>query len=448
MKIIDSIDYIDEVFLKASNEVSLENAKGYFNSFLTNGSYVDLSDEGQRDLLCSGDKDACNLFCDETKKNSLFGKLPIEDTIIQITKYALIKSYDDNRIPGVQEFKNFRNLLNPWCMDNKPHDEEIKIEGIQKPFKDTIKKGHANEFRMFLNISNNRTLISRLVNAFIDCRYRAIDETGEIVDHYNPSERLPDKGIRELVSYLTPTGAKNKVSSVSFGITNFIQKVRLKKQAILQQGSFKSGKELYAMFRSGKSKNSSEVGSIIRRHPENKSFKLMAIAENRNNKNMSAKYALEKLNEWFSNLDESYYEDDESLKELFKNEVCRINYELLRMPGLSEIDLSVAITGKTQTMIYSFGKVSAYQNINGIVFPINKYNVALGTESGIMASLNGPRSINNSYVELMLLTNEADYYLSEAKQLHTPTKPISKIKSMKRIDTRKPMAMAINERCA
>ena len=29
MKIMDSIDYIDEAFLKAKDEVSLEKAKGY-----------------------------------------------------------------------------------------------------------------------------------------------------------------------------------------------------------------------------------------------------------------------------------------------------------------------------------------------------------------------------------------------------------------------------------
>ena len=456
MELVDSIERIDEAFIKAFNsycknystsqsEVSemdcdsqarkeaFELAKTDLVMHLMGRIYVsnewvfDPDDLMDTPLIVENSEN-------EIRKNASFGMLPVHDSLIQIVKYALIMSYGSEKVPSTSFFRMFRDLM---LVSKKETGETFTIEIDDKKYTGSFPKFNPDLFRSMTNLLNNENALRALINAFVECRYRGLIDI-DMLDRYTPNERTNNEDIDKFLPLLLPTGELDEPIPVLKRIANFIQGKKIEFGQKLQQVTMREGKDLRAIIRHS---NEEKNGALLKRHPRNKNFKMMAITKSTNN---VTNYVMNMVNEWFSKLDPSFYEDEENLKIVFRNKLRIINYELMQH-SYPQVDLSVALFGRKKTMVFSFGDYNIY-SIEGHRFTSGTVlkTISLGTSDSENVINASPVEYSNDYDRLCLLSSEADYQLSN--HFVEQKNPKRYLRKLRCSETKKSFAAAFYDR--
>ena len=460
MELVDSIERIDEAFIKAFNSY----CKSY-NTSQSEVSEMDCDSQARKeafelaktDLVMHlmgriyvsnvGVFDPDSLMDmplivedseNEIRKNASFGRLPVQDSLKQIVKYALIKSYDSKNISGVDYFGIFRDLM---LVSAKEPEEAFTVEIDSKKYIGRFPKFKPDLFRSMSNLLNNENALRRLINTFVECRYRGLVDI-DMVDSYKPDSITSNEDINKFLPVLLPTGELDEPIPVLKRVSNFIQGKKIELGQKLQQVTMREGKDLRAIIRRS---NEEKNGALLKRHPRNKNFKIMAIAKSTNG---VSNYVINMINTWFSRLDPSLYEDEENLKTVFRNKLRIINYKLVQHNS-SPVDLSVALVGRKKTMVFSFGDYNIY-SIEGHRFTSGTVlkTIALGTSGSENVINASPVEYSNDYDRLWLLCPEADYQLSNhsVKPLVEQKKSKKLLRRLKGSETEKSFVAAFYDR--
>lgn len=431
IKIMDSIDYIDEAFKRGSEKYSFDELKTFFLSYMKGERFV------SADCIFSsfGDESPVLFKPDEmeTNKEKLFGNLPIQDTLTQIMKYALIKSYSTASDP--EEGKLLEALKIPISIVTIGNQWNKGInrgkgyrDSVVEAYEDPTIKG-SSIINSIIRELRKKDFVSVLLEAFVNYRYRGFEKTGEIKDEYNPNQKVEDDEINRALTFLVPTGIENKDEEAIFGVKNFFMRRWNNYRLKLQERTDRLGKNLYASIRKLPSIYGVKEGATIKKHPKNRKFKMLAIAETRQGKIDVANFVLTRLNEWFTNLDPKYYSDPESLKVLFQNIVYKINCEIKENTG-EKTSLSTAIVGKDKTLVYSLGETRAitYRNVP------DRPTCRLGSMCEVDID-EGPICIDNdSYNNMYLFSKDALEFLQYKGALSSEP-PKNCIKMLRRLDS-------------
>lgn len=278
-----------------------------------------------------------NDLTDEEKKliDKYFTNIDKETFINEIAKHSLkVAGSNDKNI----SYKHVSNKFLNELIEYKVAREDI-IKFLQKD----------NVSLMFLIV------------AFIEQRYYSNMDLEEI-------EKVENQCAKNYLYYLEPTNSNNPVISNLGKVRNLLfNKNRcdlLNNRQIKQNHvDYSLGKELFATMDIGNVKENQEDGSLIVEHPNNKKFKLLAVADGISysfSGEKASNYALASVLKWFENLDESYYDDLESLETLLINKLKQINVELRDNKDGRGTTFTCAIVGNDKTLISSIGDSRAY----------------------------------------------------------------------------------------
>lgn len=141
------------------------------------------------------------------------------------------------------------------------------------------------------------------------------------------------------------------------------QDIIMNKQYEINNKEYSLGNDLYAIIDRGASCLSQEDAVLLLKHPNNKDFKLIAVADGDSSKSYgeeASNYVLNSIINWFENLDSNYYNNIEELKKKVEKILDIINSELLLSHNGNATTIALAIIGKNDTLISSIGDSKIY----------------------------------------------------------------------------------------
>lgn len=133
-------------------------------------------------------------------------------------------------------------------------------------------------------------------------------------------------------------------------------------QITLQKSSYTLGKTLEGASNVGKRRTNQEDSYLILEHPKDENIKLLAVADGvggEANGEQASNYLLKRLIPFFEMLPKKYFEDVEYLKELFNQELYKINEEMVKQ-RTGSTTLSLALVLKDKTLIFNAGDSGIY----------------------------------------------------------------------------------------
>lgn len=370
---IVSLEEIDNIVVHLSRNIEPDISKLIFRLYLNN-------EQIGNDYLLS-------------KAQEAFGNLSKEDIKLLIMKYALVKSFDEENTQENKIFKTIYKMLNQnkW-QKTRESQKGIVLNGKEQKLIDipSDKKTYLQD--SISNIFNEQDLMKVLVTAFLETRYKVVDDKITVNNSYNPDSELITPEVSEYISYLTPTGKGNDNLSIVNRIRRFSEAKKLYNQRFTFKGYNHIGKDLFASF----NQKTSGKGTLLSKHHDNSDFKLIAISESKNSED--ANYALQRIQEWFDNIDSEFYSREKELEILINNLLSRINYEL--KDKSIKAKMAIAVVGKDKTFTASFGNASSY---------VLKESIALRREPNTkeLGSINNDEIIinvlPNNYTNIVLL---------------------------------------------
>ena len=308
------IEKIDEAILKMKDNYSKYEIYSLVIKYLTSNN---LSDE------------------DNNLLNEYFANVSKEDFINELAKHSLkVAGSSDKNISYKHVSQKFLNEL----IEYKIAREDI-VKFLQKD-----------------NIS-----LMFLIVAFIEQRYYSNLNMDEL-------EKIEDGYAKNYLYYLEPTNSKKTQTSSLGKVRNLL--FNKNRNDVLSSGQIKRnhvdyslGKDLFATMDVGSVKENQEDGSLIIEHPNNRKFKLLAVADGISynfSGERASNYVLASILKWFEELDECYFNDIESLERLLINKLKQINFELRDNKDGRGTTFTCAIVGNNKTLVSSIGDSRAY----------------------------------------------------------------------------------------
>ena len=241
------------------------------------------------------------------------------------------------------------------------NDKNISYKHVSNKFLNELIEYKVDREDIIKFLQKDNVSLMFLIVAFIEQRYYSNMDLEEI-------EKVENQCAKNYLYYLEPTNSNNPVISNLGKVRNLLfNKNRcdlLNNRQIKQNHvDYSLGKELFATMDIGNVKENQEDGSLIVEHPNNKKFKLLAVADGISysfSGEKASNYALASVLKWFENLDESYYDDLESLETLLINKLKQINVELRDNKDGRGTTFTCAIVGNDKTLISSIGDSRAY----------------------------------------------------------------------------------------
>lgn len=141
------------------------------------------------------------------------------------------------------------------------------------------------------------------------------------------------------------------------------QDIIMNKQFEINNKEYSLGKDLYAMIDRGANCLSQEDAVLLLKHPNNKDFKLIAVADGDSSKSYgeeASNYVLYSIINWFENLDSTYFNNIKELKKIVEKRLDIINSELILSHNGNATTIALAIIGKNDTLISSIGDSRIY----------------------------------------------------------------------------------------
>ncbi len=277
-----------------------------------------------------------------------FDGITRDDLIREIAKYALQVAASKENIPNSHFCKAFFKELK---------EKNIPKEGIVEYLK------------------NNGLLLCYLTIEFATQRYEKNVDPKKL-------ETVNNKEIKKYIYYLGKTNTSNVKTSPFGKIHNLLfnktkQDIILNAQCKKKNLDYEVG-DLYASMNQGK-KVKQEDRVILLEHPNNKEFKLMAIAdanENRGSLDSTSNYIILSLMRWFESLNPLLFEDIDYIEELLNNKLKQINMEMIDSKK-GNSSLACIIIGKDKTLVSTIGNSRVYKEKEGKIEKLNKENTLL-----------------------------------------------------------------------
>lgn len=110
-------------------------------------------------------------------------------------------------------------------------------------------------------------------------------------------------------------------------------------------------------------RDNQEDAALLVVHPKNNKFKMMVVADGVGGflkGEEASKMLVNQIQEWFENLDASYYENPEAIEDAIKNKLNEINYNIYENGGLAATTFCGAIIAKYKTIVANVGDSRAY----------------------------------------------------------------------------------------
>lgn len=162
-------------------------------------------------------------------------------------------------------------------------------------------------------------------------------------------------------------------------LNNCLQQVLDGSQIKYKHNEYALDGNLFATQDIGKKRRNQEDSTLIMTHPQNNSFKLLAVADGMGGEEYGEKasnYTLMALSKWFQSLPLLYYENHDILYHQLKQIVRQISAEVANKFGsknhISGTTLVCAIVGRNVTTIVNVGDSRAYAYKNGELNLITK----------------------------------------------------------------------------
>ena len=272
-----------------------------------------------------------NNSCEEDahRADIAFRRLPRHDIIIQIIKYALIESY---KLPESKKIASFDELRKRFEED-KRLSQDCPLDGV---INDVINK------------LQNTLLFDSLLDSFIKCAM-------ELSYEYDPNFRPNNKDMKDLIDCLTPTGKSNieykkKVSFLEPLINPSRYDVLTKKQLKVRRREYSLGRHLRAVIAKKQDYKSNDRGTVLLRHPDDRQFLLLAMAQSKTAMIDYSNYSLTYLTHWFERLDSGYSSNAQEMEKLLEYAIQRAKINSKRI-CCSSLQLGVAVVCDAQTVI-------------------------------------------------------------------------------------------------
>ena len=151
-------------------------------------------------------------------------------------------------------------------------------------------------------------------------------------------------------------------------INNCREDVLSGKQIALQESNYNIS-NMYGASNVGKKRNNQQDSYVILEHPQNKEFKLLAVADGMGGHasgEIVSNHTVKKLIEWFEKQDSSIMDDMDYTKSLIDDYLNNILDDLPSEKALNGgTTLVVALVGKDETLIVNVGDSRAYTMKNG-----------------------------------------------------------------------------------
>lgn len=225
----------------------------------------------------------------------------------------------------------------------------------------SLKRNHVPYNKVLEYLNNDEKTLCELTVSFAEQRYNSdIDQA-----FFN---KVDDDELRKYIYFLEPTNSMEakkshlgKIRNLFFNRSKFdvIDNAQFNKH----HKDYRLSDDLFASTDMGKKQMTQEDAVLILEHPKNKKFKLLAVADGSSDNRCGDKasnYVLRSMLNWFEDLDLSYYENLDDLKELINNKLRQINVELLENKDGRSTTFTCAIVGKDKTLISSIGNSRAY----------------------------------------------------------------------------------------
>lgn len=306
---------VDRVYNLLENFTDEEKAKELFEKYL-------LSEQ-------------INNFTDETKTKIVFKSITKNEVISQIARHALVYSCVGFNESYNQDFVNFKNNLKE---KNIEYDKVIDY------------------------LLDNKEELRKIIKGFVEQRYNKIYQ-------HRMNTGYKDEEVKRYIMSLDSCGKSDYKPSVIGRIHNLLfnnnrYDVFTNNQINIMHKKYSLGKELYASIDRGNGYLSQEDGVIIDNHPDNKRFKLIAVADgdsSRKHGEHASNYVLKKLTKWFEGLDPNYYNNPNELRILLIKKLEELNVELLCNEMDNATTIAVALIGNVKTVISTVGDTRIYQ---------------------------------------------------------------------------------------
>lgn len=151
-------------------------------------------------------------------------------------------------------------------------------------------------------------------------------------------------------------------------INNCREDVLSGKQIVLQESSYNIG-NMYGVSNVGKKRKTQEDSFVILEHPQNKEFKLLAVADGmggHKSGEIVSNHVVKKLIEWFERQDSSLMNDMNHAKTLINEYLHTILDDLPSEKALNGgTTLVTALVGKNETLLVNIGDSRVYTMKNG-----------------------------------------------------------------------------------
>jgi len=355
-----------------------------------------------------------------------------EDILIQIIKYALImsdnkeaieiapaftvlkKSFISRMQNGEEDYENQSSTLSrKEIIDLLSNREENgkSTSLLKKAFLSRMQGTNENLEKALSSILARDNMIDLLVDGFFECNFERKLE-------YDPEHRTDNAQVNELIDFLKPTGKKNYESRFP-GVKGFLlNRSRLsvisKKRKIVKQHI---GKDMQGTIKADDCDN----GILLLKHPDDKSFKLIAIAKSNNSINSECQAVLSHLKRWFQELHPKYKEDAKQLQQLLVNELDRIGI-LVKSSISGIINIAVAIEGQdfAITSSRSYGKNDCTIDVdNEHIMDVGAFSIMELSSKNVVTYLNSDTTLED-YSKIVLAGNVSPatmFALSPDKEL-------------------------------
>ena len=342
----------------------------------------------------------------ETDYDTIFDGILKVDMTAEIAKYALVCSCQQNeelRYPSFVELKE--QLIN----------NGIDVDGVVDYLYD------------------NKCLFIRVISDFVDLRYNSKERVH--ID-YNVNDDYVKKFISHIESnddYEDKHSIVGKISNILFNrsrndvISNSQMKINRRKYSL--------GSNLFAYTDKGESPFRQEDAVLLLKHPDNKNFKMIAVADGDGSKiggYEASNFALRRLLKWFESKGAHYFYKVEMMKESLVSELNKINDSLTNDHYSGATTVAIAIIGEKDTLISTVGdsKILLVKNNkivdetkddsyvqrlcdNGLADPkMAKFHKAidclmneLGATSEKEVISNNIRVLSNDYDKILILTD-------------------------------------------
>ena len=281
----------------------------------------------------------------------IISTLTRDEIIIEIAKYALKASMADNKIGHISDKKACLRFLDCLKVDKVPGDKILEY------------------------LKQNPMLLTEITNSFAKTRYKSKKN----VD-LKALDTFYSWYVEDYLSHLV--NIQKKICRKATGLTVYEETVNRCRDDIYRGVQIKKtnvnyslGKTMFASSDVGKKRTIQEDSVLLLRHPKNKHFKMLIVADGVGGYDFggeASRYATQTMLNWFESLNKKYYYDIDLLQSQIVDELKKINNQILAFNDGRGTTFVGAIVGKEKTLIVSIGDSRAYITKNNELIQVSR----------------------------------------------------------------------------